>query len=182
MRCEVCGRRIRGKPHKVIIEGAKMVVCGRCASLGTPYYEPKKPSITVRRTMTTTGLSLASRKTVSRTMPKIDESLELVEDYSVKVRQAREKLGLSHEDLGKKIGEKVSVLRKVETGKIVPDNILARKLEHALQIKLLVPASSVEVEVPKKEVLASKSPKELTLGDIAQIKTKKTEGSLERKQ
>ncbi|HEX68750.1 MAG TPA: TIGR00270 family protein, partial [Candidatus Bathyarchaeota archaeon] len=104
--------------------------------------------------------------------------LELIEDYSVKVRQARERLGLSHEDLGKKIGEKVSVLKKVETGKMVPDNVLAKKLEHALQIKLLVPAQSLEIKASK-NVVAHKPQKGLTLGDIVQIKAKeeKLEGS-----
>ena len=181
MRCEVCGRRIRGKPHKVIIEGAKMLVCGRCASLGTPYYEPKKPSALPRK-LTVPGVHASSKRTAAKTTtPKIDESLEIVEDYSSRVRQAREKLGLSHEDLGKKIGEKVSVLRRVETGKMVPDTVLARKFEHALQIKLLVPASTIEPKIPKSSLI-SKPSKGLTLGDIAQIKTKKLEGSQERKQ
>ena len=111
--------------------------------------------------------------------PKIDDSLELIDDYSVRVRQARERLGLTHEDLGKKIGEKVSVLKKVETGKMVPDNVLARKLEHALQIKLLVPAEALEVKASKSIVTSKPPQRGLTLGDIVQIKTKeeKSEGS-----
>ena len=177
MRCEVCGRRIRGKPNRVIIEGAVMTVCGKCARLGTPYHEPPKPKamtgkIAVKKT------PLIRRVKSKASTPKIDDSLELVDDYSVRVRQARERLGLTHEDLGKKIGEKVSVLKKVETGKIVPDNVLARKLEHALQVKLLVPAETLEVKASK-SIVASKPQRGLTLGDIVQIKTKeeKSEGS-----
>jgi len=64
---------------------------------------------------------------------------------------------------------------------MVPDTVLARKLEHALQIKLLVPASTIEPKIPKSSLI-SKPSKGLTLGDIAQIKTKKLEGSQERKQ
>jgi len=158
-----------------------MLVCERCASLGTPYYEPKKPSASLRRLSAGPAYASSKGAITKATAPKIDESFEVVEDYSSKVRQAREKLRLSHEDLGKKIGEKVSVLRRVEAGKMVPDTVLARKFEHALQIKLLVPASTVELKVPKTG-LVSKPSKGLTLGDIAQIKTKKSEGNQERKQ
>ena len=177
MRCEVCGRRIRGKPNRVIIEGAKMTVCKRCARLGTPYHEPPKPKVTPKGTVAK-RTPLIRKTSIKASTPKIDNSLELIDDYSVKVRQAREKLGLTHEDLGKKIGEKVSVLKKVETGKMVPDNVLARKLEHALQIKLLVPAQSLEPKATK-PIVAHKPQKGLTLGDIAQIKVKeeKLEGS-----
>jgi putative transcription factor len=94
-----------------------------------------------------------------------------VEDYDVRVRQAREKMGLTHEELGKKINEKVSVLKKIETRKIKPDDRLAAKLEHALKIKLLVPAS--EEKTPK---AASKpSSRSLTLGDLVQFDKGKAE-------
>lgn len=175
MRCEVCGHRIRGKPNRVMIEGAIMTVCGKCARLGTPYHEPPRPKATLGKPVIS-KLPTVKRVQIKSSAPKIDDSLELIDNYSVRVRQAREKLGLSYEDLGKKIGEKVSVLKKVETGKMVPDNVLARKLEHALQIKLLVPAQSLEVKAPKSAVATK--PQGLTLGDIAQIKRKeKSEGS-----
>ena len=48
---------------------------------------------------------------------------------------------LTHEELGKKINEKASVLRNLEVGKMAPNNQLASKLEHMLKIKLLVPIS-----------------------------------------
>ena len=39
---------------------------------------------------------------------QVQISQELIEDYATKIRVAREKLGLTHEDLGKKINEKAS--------------------------------------------------------------------------
>jgi putative transcription factor len=99
-----------------------------------------------------------------------EESVELVVDFSSKVRQARERLGLSHEDLGRKINEKVSVLRKIESAKMTPDNLLIEKLQHALKIKLMVPVS--EPKVPTK-ALASSRPSAPTLGDIALVKKEK---------
>ena len=53
-----------------------------------------------------------------------------------KIKVAREKLALTHEELGKKINEKASVLRNLEAGKMAPNNQLASKLEHMLKIKL----------------------------------------------
>jgi putative transcription factor len=101
--------------------------------------------------------------------PKVDISLELVENFDAKIRQAREKLGLSHEELGKKINEKVSLLRKIETGKMTPDNRLATMLEHALKVKLIVPAK--EEKVPQAR-LAKTASRDLTLGDLIQLDKK----------
>jgi len=166
MRCEVCGRRIIGPPYKAMIEGANMLVCGECAKLGSVYWEAKTEPRMKKVSKRLPQPVLALRRQPSLT---VEESLELVDDFGVKVRQAREKLGMSHEDLGKKISEKVSVLRKIESGKMTPDNLLTEKLQHALKIKLLVPVS--EPKVPS--TLASSRPSAPTLGDIATVKKEK---------
>ena len=169
MRCEVCGRRIVGEPSRVLIEGAKVIVCQDCAKLGVTYWEEQLP----RRMKRTAKLPLG---VPARAPPPIvSETLELVEDHASLVRQEREKLGLTHEDLGKKIGEKVSVLHKIESGKMTPDVKLAQKLEHALKVKLLVP--------PKGQPLPPTSltvPPEVTLGDVVQLKKNKAEATEER--
>jgi ribosome-binding protein aMBF1 (putative translation factor) len=48
-------------------------------------------------------------------------------------------MGLSQEDLGRKINEKPSVISHLETGSMKPSDALARKLEHALKIELFLP-------------------------------------------
>jgi len=101
--------------------------------------------------------------------PTVDTGVELTENFDVKIRQAREKLGLSHEELGKKMSEKVSLLRKIETGKVKPDNILATRIERALKVKLLVPASKEETSQAKTPKPASR---EVTLGDLIQMDKK----------
>jgi len=103
------------------------------------------------------------------------QEVELVGDFGLRVRQGREKLGLSHEDLGRGIGEKVSVLRKVESGRMVPDHGLAGKLEHVLRVKLLVPLSESKVSSTRKL-----QPRGVTLGDVARVKKRKGEGAEER--
>jgi len=174
MQCEVCGHRIEGKPYRAIIEGAKMTVCEECAKLGSASWE-ELPLVqrTVKKKVKPT-----LRIPLKKSQPELEltQTLELASDFSLRVRKAREKLGLSHEDLGKKIGEKVSVLRKIESGKMVPDHRLANKLEHELKIDLLVPLSE-----PKIKSVSLSMPREATLGDVAQIKRKKVEESEERK-
>jgi len=169
MRCEVCGRKVIGPPYKAMIEGAKMLVCGECSKLGSVYWEAKTEPRMKKISKRLPQPVLAPRKQPSIT---VEESVELIDDFGAKVRQAREKLDISHEDLGKKISEKVSVLRKIESGKMTPDHLLTEKLQHALKIKLLVPVS--EPKVPSK-ALASSRPSAPTLGDIAQVKKEKRE-------
>ena len=96
---------------------------------------------------------------------QVQITTELVDGYSINIRVAREKLGYSHEDLGKKINEKASLLRHVETGKVAPNNQLANKLEHVLKIKLMVPIADEKVN----SALIKGSTEGLTLGDLIEM-------------
>jgi putative transcription factor len=74
-------------------------------------------------------------------------------------------MGWSREDLAEKVYEKVSVIGRVESGKMVPDIKLARKLEKILNVSLL--------EKVEDENLEDKGPQKIrgaTIGDIAFIK------------
>jgi len=170
LRCEVCGHKIHSKPNRVIIEKAKLEVCDECSKLGTGFWEESKqknmaPAIRAPPALLRTQL----KKTPQ---PPVETASELVEDFNVKIRQAREKLGLSHDDLGKRINEKVSLLRKIETGKMTPDNRLATILEHTLKIKLIAPAK--EEKVPQTSKAAAMK-RELTLGDLIRLEKKDRE-------
>jgi putative transcription factor len=103
-------------------------------------------------------------------MPTVTESLELVSDLGQRVRKARRELEMSHEDLGRKIREKVSLIRKIESGKMIPDNAVAEKLEHALKIELRAPAEETKVQSA-----VSSKPRGTTLGDLIQFKVKDKE-------
>jgi len=176
LRCEVCGHKIYGKSYKVMIEGAKLTVCSQCAKHGTIVWgEPTPKSMMEKPKATLQPLKIQSKKPLETTL---DTSLEIIENFDLKIRRAREKLGLTHEELGKKINEKVSLLKKIETRRIPPDNKLAAKLEHALKIKLLVPAMEEKVSQTKIPKPASR---EVTLGDLIQLNKKEKEESAERK-
>lgn len=168
MQCEVCGRRITGIPYKAVIEGARLVVCSDCATLGSISWEMKMP-----KPIRPVRIHKPQRqKTSFKPQSPLESTLELIEGFGTRIRQAREAQGLSHEDLGRRINEKVSVLKKLENQKMTPDNKLAKKLQLTLKIKLLVPKT--EEKLPKK-LIASTSPKAITLGDLIQNKGKYSE-------
>jgi putative transcription factor len=175
LRCEVCGRKIHGSPTRALIEGARLTVCIECSKHGKIIHEEE---VEVRQRVpnkSLTPVTFVQRKPMKA---KVDTTQEIVEGYDSKIRQAREKLGLSHEELGKKINEKASVLSKLETGKMTPNNQLVTKLEHVLKIKLLVP-------IKEEKILPGfpKSPnRETTLGDLIQLNKKGEEEPTERKQ
>jgi len=79
-----------------------------------------------------------------KSMSNREPEFEIDPEYYAKIRQAREKLGLSQDQLGMMLNEKPSVIRMVETGKLKPDTILARKLMHHLKINLLISLSELE--------------------------------------
>jgi len=179
LRCEVCGRKIHDSPFKVIIEGAKLTVCGECSKHGKVIWEEEpKPRLPVPRQVIAAAQVKIQKKRPTET--RMDTTQELVENFELKIRQAREKLRLSHEELGKRINEKVSVLRKIETGKMRPNDVLSAKLEHILKTKLLVPFSKEKIP---HAVVSRPISRELTLGDIVQMnkKNKGEEEPAERK-
>ncbi len=169
MRCEVCGHKIHSEPITAIIEGARLTVCVECSKHGKIVTQDEYVPQT-RPTSKTTALTPHVPVIVQKKKPevKVQITQEIVEDFSTKIRQAREKLGLTHEDLGKRINEKSSVIAKLETGKMEPNNILATKLEHALKIKLLTPITE---EKPEAHIPKTTS-HEVTLGDLIQFDNK----------
>jgi len=161
LNCDVCGETILGSPMKVIIEGARVVVCHRCAKLGKPYVEPPPRRVSQRAS----AVRYSPRPTRSVTRQDLDE-FEVVEGYGTKIREARERMGLTQQDLATRVKERLSIIQKAESGKIVPDMRLCHELEHSLRIVLLTP----RVEVPTStDTVAAPG---LTLGDVVRVKQK----------
>lgn len=142
-----------------MVEGANLLVCGECSRLNsakpaTKLIKSRMPPIRKPSTLASKGV-----------FHELGVELELVNDFPKQIKRAREKLRMTHEDLGRRIGEKVSVLQKIEIGKMVPDQVLAKKLEHVLRIKLLSPSSERQV-LP----LLQPPPPKPTLGELVKIK------------
>ena len=144
-----------------------MLVCGECKRLGKSYKEdpPIKRAIVPQSTFPTKrSINPPIKRTINQ-LPRELNELDLADDLAEKVRKARMKLGLTQEELARRVKEKLSVIQKIETGKMAPDTRLCRGLQHELKVKLLVPHT--EDEAPK-----SSAPAEVTLGDIIQVKDK----------
>lgn len=173
MRCEVCGQRIHGAPQRVSIEGAKLMVCSACAQFGTPCPPAESKPKIVKKMRATQISRTPSASSPVKASADVNSSLEIVENFGTIIRQGRERLGLTHEELGKKINEKVSLLKKIEAEKMVPDQKLAVRLEHALKIKLLAPVS--EPKLPREALASSATKQKLTFGDLLAMKKKGNE-------
>ncbi|HZY46730.1 MAG TPA: multiprotein bridging factor aMBF1 [Candidatus Bathyarchaeia archaeon] len=163
MYCEVCGSEIVGRPGRSLVEGATLIVCQQCSSLGKElpgFHEKRLKPVGV-------GPGGSHTRAPIESLPKAIEESDLVEDYSSIIKEARERLGLSQTDLAFKAKEKLTVIQKIELGKILPTMRLTKELEHILRVKLLAPRDEIEVSsVPVKQT----GPTELTLGDIALVK------------
>lgn len=140
--CEVCGSPLRTPPNRVEIDGAVMVVCGNCARLGKqvgPSPSPVTPISPFR------ARPRARPPPRPAPAPRVDEAeYDVDPDYNLMIKQARERMGLSQEQLGSLLNEKPSVIRMVESKKLKPDMTLTRKLNHELKINLLVSLSELE--------------------------------------
>ena len=163
MECEICGKPVpENNPIRAKIEGSVMVVCKECSKLGTVQKAPPKPKYVKQNK----GKKPANTR--KRNYSRNDEpSEELIEDFSFEVRKAREAKDWSREDLGRKINERVSVITRRETGKMTPDTKLTKKLEKALNIKLLEKVDNVDLNQ-----FINSSSGERTLGNIMKIKRK----------
>ncbi|MDO5860450.1 multiprotein bridging factor aMBF1 [Methanobrevibacter sp.] len=163
MECEICGKPVpEHNPIRAKIEGSVMVVCKECSKLGKIQKAPPKPRYLKQ------DKSKRPKTTRNRSYTRNDEpSEELIEDFEFKVRKARESKNWSREELGKRINERVSVITRIETGKMTPDVKLTKKLEKALDIKLLEKVNNVDLNQ-----FISSSSGERTLGNIMKIKRK----------
>ncbi|MBQ6098413.1 MAG: TIGR00270 family protein [Methanobrevibacter sp.] len=162
MECEICGKPVpEHNPIRAKIEGSVMVVCKECSKLGKIQKAPPKPRYVQQK-------NKQQKNTKKKTYSRRDEpSEELIEDFSNEVRKARESKNWSREDLGRKINERVSVITRIETGKMTPDNKLTKKLEKTLNIKLLEEVNNVDLNQ-----FINSSSGERTLGNVMKIKRK----------
>ncbi|AEM38888.1 transcriptional regulator, XRE family [Pyrolobus fumarii 1A] len=101
---------------------------------------------------------------------RLAERYEVVPDFAERVRRARERLGLSQEELAVRVKERVNVIKRIEAGTLVPTVDLARRLEKVLGIKLLEPVVEEDVELGVSGSRRKRSEFELTLGDIVEIR------------
>lgn len=130
--CELCGHQTFEK-KMVVVDGTIFNVCVACSKRGKPYAPPQIP---------------IKKKKPFAVKPqnkiKLADETILTPNFARLIREARMKMGLTHEQLGMKMNEKAQLLKKFETGSLKPDEIFAKKLERYLGIKLYVSINNDE--------------------------------------
>jgi putative transcription factor len=165
----MCGETIRGTPKLVRVEGAELQVCTKCEKFGTEVQQ-------VRRTDLVRPSAAASRpgRTPTTVVPADRRKRdlfdymegEIVEDYAARIRKARMEKGLSTKDLAMQIKEREHLIKKIENGELIPEEMVRKKLEKILEIRLIdAPVTEAEKKVQGK--ITS------TLGDLTIIKKEK---------
>jgi putative transcription factor len=130
--CELCGHQTFEK-KMVIVDGTVFNVCIPCSKRGKPYV-PAQIAVKKKK-----PLAVKPQKKIELA----DETI-LTPNFAKLIREARMKMGLTHEQLGMKMNEKAQLLKKFETGSLKPDEIFAKKLERYLGVKLYVSTNSDE--------------------------------------
>lgn len=149
--CEMCGAN--GELVSAIIEGTQFKVCNACSSFGKIVKEAENVHKPAFREVHEKDLK---------------EEVEFVTyRCGAMVKEAREALGMSQEELAKKMNERESVVHAIESGHLKPSIELARKLEKSLQIRL-VENYAKEQEKPK----VNFKNEGLTIGDLIKLKQK----------
>ncbi|MEM4637782.1 MAG: multiprotein-bridging factor 1 family protein [Candidatus Woesearchaeota archaeon] len=148
MDCELCGQ----KPAVLIseIEGTMMNVCKDCAKFGS-IKNKKNIKLVV----------------IGEKQKSVEPNYIFVENYGLKLKKEREKLGLKQEEMAKRLNIRSSLLHQIESQHLKPSIDLARKLERELKIKILeeIKNDINEDDLDIKKNLGNKK-EGLTLGDF----------------
>lgn len=186
VQCEMCGKETP-RPNRIKVEGAELEVCDDCTDFGTEVETQEQQSSTSTKYSTSSsgagGSQSGSASSSSgggttssssggssgggggRRRDMYDDIEELAQDFHERIRGARERAGLSQEDLAKTLNEKASLIRKLEHGDTLPTDEVQRKLERELDIDLTAGASTDETEWE-----SDSSTGEYTLGDVVERK------------
>ncbi len=157
MKCELCGAQIKhGK--KIMFIDAPVIVCDECAVNGRIIGD-------VREQIAEKKKQDNADKEISPATVLGEPEYEIVENFSYKIKNIREKKNLKQEDFAKHINEPVAYVKRIESG-FVPPIAVIEKIEQFLNINLI--KKRERVVLPK----IDKSKDVLTLGDVVVIKKK----------
>ncbi|AAY80039.1 multiprotein bridging factor aMBF1 [Sulfolobus acidocaldarius] len=151
--CELCGSPIKGKGFTVSYEGSIITVCTNCFNKIKNYAK-------------IVNLKKEEDKKRIKTSPNkkyTEVELDIVEEYYKIIKEARERLKMSQQQLAQALKVSENIIKRFESGKLKPTIQQAKQLERILGIKLLVPIEGEEESNPQKDL-------GLTLGDIVNIR------------
>jgi len=138
MECNICGKKSVTRAN---IDGVILDVCSDCTKFGKA-----APKV------------IMANKQKELSLPEMEISIS--HNISKIIKQEREKLKLTREQLGSKLGERESVIRQIEEGWMPPMNTV-NKLEKFFKITLKESVPDIKI---KKRVSET-----LTIGDMMKI-------------
>ena len=172
--CDICGRET--EVHKYRIEGAEVVACSSCGRHGTLIEDNRRaPS---RKTGFNSGYSSSPQsrgftpKPKTQNQPRYSKNRAekvLVEHYGRAITSARDKMGITRQELAKSLFIRETLLTKIESENIRPNDDVIKKIEKALNIILFEDSSEPITQVNPDQAPA----RNMTLGDFATIRKKK---------
>jgi len=122
--CPICGKRTENL-SRIEIEDAVLDVCENCVKFGKRI-EARAGQRAFKNAIVLDELSAGMA----------DEEFVFASDYGTRIKKARESLGLTRDDFAKRINERESVIRRLESQSMEPDEALTKKIESSLKIKL----------------------------------------------
>lgn len=172
MQCEMCGKQTESL-KVALVEGSELDVCSDCESFGEVLHEESDDGgagETAGSAASSGGTGGTASTTTSggggggggRRDP-FEEMGALAADYPERVREAREAMELTQEELADRLNEKQSLIRKIERGDMRPDEDVRGKLESTLEV-------SLTEEVAADDWESEDSGEGYTLGDIVERK------------
>jgi len=151
MECELCGKETNDL-IEAVIEGSLLKVCRDCAKFG----KIKKEKVTS---------TLEHLKNKESSIKEVKETEIIISpNAKEKIKNYRESLGLTREELAKKLGVKVNLIEKLERGDYNIDVKEVQKLEKKLKMKL-----TEEVVLYYSDSSKKREEEILTVGDVVRI-------------
>lgn len=166
MECEMCGANVGTRRH--MVDGTVMNLGVCCGKYGTLLDQPAQQG---SKASVQQNLEKRAARTQRRDVFSQTEEWELAEDFPKRIREGRERKGVSKEDLGTKVHARVPELNKFESGQLRPSDQQAKALERELGITLM---EKVDTSTPAVGGVAKgKAAGGLTLGDMLKDAMKK---------
>jgi putative transcription factor len=134
MQCELCGRVCDCRPATV--DNVEMMLCPGCMKYG----QGMKTGLETPRVAQKPILERIKRPKIKDVYKEMDK--DLVPGWSDLIKNARQKKGLTREQLGFKIGERTVTIAKIENGDLRPSDKIIEKLEKELEISLFEKVSN----------------------------------------
>lgn len=171
--CDICGRET--EVHKYKIEGAEVIACSSCGKHGTLIEDRSAPRVKATFKGSYPNLKYDKRapsKPKTQAQPRYSNQRRekvLIEHYGRAITSARDKMGITRQELAKSLFIRETLLAKIEAETMRPADEVLKKIEKALNIILFEESEEVVTQYDGDK----KPAKSMTLGDFATIRKKK---------